>query len=60
MHKENHITDLIKAIALIAGKNSFLAGAVARFKRVKFMRMVRIQEQLSVFSHDDKRVVAAN
>ena len=59
MHKEDHIADLIKEIALIAGKNSFLTGAVARFKRVKYIKMARIQEQLSVFSHD-KRVVAAN
>ena len=46
-------------IAIVAGKNSFLTGAVARFRRVKFIRMARILEQLSVFSHD-KRVVAAN
>ena len=52
MHKEDHIADLIKAIALIAGKNSFLTGAVARFRRVKYIRMARIQEQLPVFSRD--------
>ena len=46
-------------VANFAGKNSFLTNAVARFRRVKFIRMARIQEQLSVFSHDE-RVVAAN
>ena len=40
-----------------AGKNSFLNGAVARFRRVKFIRMARILEQLYVFSHE-KRVAA--
>jgi hypothetical protein len=43
----------------ITGKNSFLTGAVALFRKVKFIRMARIQDQLSVFSYD-KRVVAAN
>ena len=59
MHKEDHITDLIEPMALITGKNSLLIGAMARFKRVKYIKMTRIQEPLSVFSHD-KRVVAAN
>jgi hypothetical protein len=45
-------------IANFTGKNSFQTGAVARFRRVKFIRMARIQDQLSVFSYD-KRVVAA-
>ena len=46
-------------IANFTGKNSFLTGAVARFRRVAFIRMARIQDQLSVSSHD-KRVVSAN
>ena len=31
-------------IANFTGKNSFLTGAVARFRRVKFIRMARILE----------------
>jgi hypothetical protein len=31
-------------IASFAGKNSFLTGAVARFRRVKFIGMARILE----------------
>ena len=46
-------------IANFTGESSFLNGAVARFRRVKFIRMARLQDQLSVFSHD-RRVVAAN
>jgi len=46
-------------IANFTGESSFLNGAVARFRRVKFIRMARILEQLSVFSHD-KRVVGAS
>jgi hypothetical protein len=46
-------------MAIFAGKNSFLTGAVTRFRGVTFIRMARIQEQLSVFRHD-KRVVTAN
>ena len=44
-------------IANFAGKSSFLNGAVARFRRVKFIRMARTLEQLYVFSHE-KRVAA--
>jgi uncharacterized protein involved in propanediol utilization len=45
-------------IANFAGKNSLLSCAVARYRRVTFIKIARIQDQLSVFSHD-KRVAAA-